>query len=100
MTPGAVRSFEMDPPANDRSLTQLSRVCDALESRKARAKLLEEIAWPRDVEEAFFAAGAQRLPEVRYAIDREAMARQTAELDRIEKSIEGDDPIASWLRRH
>ena len=79
---------------------QLARLSQVLAGRKNKGKLLEEIAWPREVEEAFFASGATRLPVVEYAIDRDAVRAQIAELGRIEASIEGpeDDAVAAWLR--
>jgi uncharacterized protein (TIGR02421 family) len=77
---------------------QLARVGRVLAERKNKGKLLEEIAWPREVEEAFFASGATRLPTVEYAVDRDAVAIQVAELARIEASIEGEDAVAVWLR--
>jgi uncharacterized protein (TIGR02421 family) len=81
-----------------RTSAQLASVSRALGERKNKGKLLDEIAWPREVEEAFFASGASRLPVVDYRIDRDGIAAQVAELARIEASIEGDDAVAAWLR--
>ncbi len=84
---------------NERRVTeQIARVGRVLGERRNKGKLLEEIAWPREVEEAFFASGATRLPTIDHAIDREGIGAQVAELAAIEGSIEGDDSIAGWLR--
>ena len=76
----------------------LDRVGRVVAGRRRSARLLEEIAWPREVEEAFFAAGAARLPEVRYDVDRAELEDGTAQLGAVRTEIAGDDPISSWLR--
>ncbi len=84
---------------NERRISSLlASVSRALAERKNKGKLLDEIAWPREVEEAFFASGAARLPAIEYRIDRDGIADQVAELAGIEASIEGDDAVAAWLR--
>ena len=84
---------------NERQVTeQLARIGRVLAGRKNKGKLLEEIAWPREIEETFFASGASRMPIIEYAVDRDAIGAQVAELGRIEASIEGDDTVAEWLR--
>lgn len=84
---------------NERHVTeQLARIGHVLGERRNKGRLLEDIAWPREVEEAFFASGATRMPTVEYAIDRDAIRAQIAELGRIEASIDGDDSIVEWLR--
>jgi uncharacterized protein (TIGR02421 family) len=77
---------------------QLLRIGRALEAQKNAPRLLEAIAWPREVEEKFFAAGADCLPEISYAIDRSRIERHIGKLAGLERSIEGDDAIAAWLR--
>lgn len=77
---------------------QLARLSRVLGERKNKGKLLDEIAWPREIEEAFFASGATRMPVIEYAIDRESIAAQVAELARVETSIAGEDAVAGWLR--
>jgi uncharacterized protein (TIGR02421 family) len=77
---------------------QLARIGRVLGERRNKGKLLEDIAWPREVEEAFFASGATRLPAVEYAIDRDAIRAQVTELAEIEASIQGEDAVAGWLR--
>ena len=78
-------------------LEQLERVSLRLDDRKG-AKVLEGIAWPRDVEERFFAAGEGRLPEIAYDLDRDGLGRRIAELRQLERSIDGDAPALEWLR--
>jgi uncharacterized protein (TIGR02421 family) len=77
----------------------LARTTQALTEHKKSAILLEQIAWPRAVEERFFAAGAAELPEVETRVDRHASEARVAALDAVARSIEGDDSIAAWLRR-
>ncbi len=87
----------MDEAKRARDL--LGRVAQALGEHKKRGYLLEQIGWPREVEERFFAASAERLPEVEYAIDRAGHEAHVAELSALAATIDGDDPVAAWLRR-
>jgi uncharacterized protein (TIGR02421 family) len=83
---------------DERRREQLAQIGALVTGRKRRAKLLEEIAWPREVEEAFFAAGCERLPEVVYAIDRPGIEAHVAALDAAERKLDGDDSVTEWLR--
>lgn len=76
---------------------QFTQVGAALSAQKG-VNLLEEIAWPRDVEERFFACGESSLPEIQYTTDRDNLESRVAELDALERSIDGDHPILDWLR--
>ncbi len=87
----------MDEAKRAREL--LGRVAPALAAQKRRGHLLEQIAWPREVEEKFFAAHASRLPEVEPVLDRDGHESHVAELAALEASIDGDEPVAAWLRR-
>lgn len=87
----------MDEVTRARDL--IGKVAQALGEQKKKGYLLEQIAWPREVEERFFAADAGRLPEVEYTIDRHGHEAQVHELSALAGSIEGDDPVAAWLRR-
>ncbi|MGK3961148.1 flavohemoglobin expression-modulating QEGLA motif protein [Sorangium sp. So ce118] len=78
-------------------LEQLERVGGRLAEGKA-LKLLDDIAWPREVEERFFASGEDRLPEVEYRVDRDGLGRRIAELRELLLSIDGDAPALAWLR--
>ena len=81
----------------EKTKRQLATVTSALGEQK-KTNLLEEIAWDKSVEAAFFDGGAEHIPEVSVAIDRDALDRDNAELARVEVSIEGDEPIPVWLR--
>lgn len=76
----------------------LERVSKALTTLRSRGNLLEGIAWSREVEERFFASKCMRLPEPEYAIDRDALEDEDARLEVLARSIEGDEPIPSYLR--
>lgn len=76
----------------------LERVNAALSSLKSKGNLLDKIAWPREVEEEFFGAKCTRLPKPSYAIDRAALDDETSRLERLARSIEGDEPIPVYLR--
>jgi len=71
----------------------------ALAEHKKRGYLLDLIAWPREVEERFFAAGEGSLPEVSYHVDRDGLRAHIAELEDVEKTLDGDELVAAWLRR-
>lgn len=77
----------------------LTRVSRALGGQKRRGRLLDEIAWPRAVEEEFFASGCDHLPEITYDVDRDGLATRIADLGELEASIDGDEPVADFLRR-
>jgi uncharacterized protein (TIGR02421 family) len=79
------------------ALEQIARVSRRLADRRG-ARVLEGIAWPREVEERFFACGEDRLPEVSYAIDRDTLEKRLADLGALERSIDGDGPLFAWLR--
>ncbi len=76
----------------------LEHVSRALTSLKSKGNLLEDIAWSRQVEEEFFASNCSRLPRPVYEIDRDALEDESRRLERLASSIEGDEPIASYLR--
>lgn len=82
----------------DSDVDTIQRVGAAL-ARRAKHRLLDEIAWPREVEEEFFASGASRLPAPEYSIDRGELDADARELERLEASIEGDGLVDGWLRR-
>ena len=87
----------MDEAKRAREL--LGRVSQALADHKMKGNLLDLIAWPREVEERFFAAGATELPVVEPRVDREGRSEIIADLARVAATIDGDEPIAEWLRR-
>jgi uncharacterized protein (TIGR02421 family) len=87
----------MDEAKRAREL--IGRVSQALADHKKKGFLLDLIAWPREVEESFFAAGGRKLPEVTYAFDRDGLEAHVEDLGRVAASIDGDEPVAEWLRR-
>jgi uncharacterized protein (TIGR02421 family) len=76
----------------------LTRVTEALSALKSKGNLLEDIAWSREVEEEFFASGCGKLPEPKYEIDRDGLNGESTHLEEIAQSIEGDEPIPTYLR--
>lgn len=79
-------------------LTRIDTVARALDDKKSRVKLLEEIAWPRDVEERFFASGETELPAPSYEVDRAGLEERARELEAVEQGIDGGDALGKWLR--
>ncbi len=77
----------------------LARLCLVLEApAERRTRILEAIAWPREVEERFFARGATELPEVTYEVDRVTLGARVEELCAELQAIDGDDPVGQWAR--
>lgn len=60
--------------------------------------VLEVIAWPREVEERFFASGESEVPVVEYAVDKGEIHGRLAELDAFERELVGDDALTRLLR--
>ena len=81
-----------------RILAQLETVSRTLAAKRGSARLLADIAWPRDVEESFFAHHAGRLPEPRYAVDRDALEGRAKALESNASELDGDDVVTNWLR--
>jgi uncharacterized protein (TIGR02421 family) len=81
-----------------RSRELLEDVGKTLASLPARSNLLDELSWPREAEERFFAGGAASLPEVRYDIDKTGLDSENEALGAAAARIQGDDPVAAWLR--
>ena len=82
----------------ERARELLERVSVALTSLKSKGNLLEGIAWSREIEEAFFASSCEELPRPTYSIDRDALDDESSRLERLARTIEGDGPIATFLR--
>jgi uncharacterized protein (TIGR02421 family) len=87
----------MDEATRAREL--LGRVTSAIGGHKKKRHILDAIRWSHRIEEAFFASGAGRLPEVVYEVDRDGLQAHVADLARVVKTIDGDEPVAAWLRR-
>lgn len=60
--------------------------------------VLETIAWPREVEERFFAGGESHVPDVVYEVDRHAVKERLVHLDAFERELGGDDALTRLLR--
>lgn len=86
----------MDEAKRAREL--LGRVTQALGEHRKKGNLLDKIGWPREVEEKFFAGGASALPEVEYRLDRKGIEANVADLTRIVATLDGDEPVAAFLR--
>lgn len=76
----------------------VDHVAEALAKVDRKANILDGIAWPRVVEERFFADAASKTPTIEYAIDRPALDKQIAALREVEDSIDGEGAIPDWLR--
>lgn len=76
----------------------LDHVSEALSGIATKSKLLEEVAWGRDVEARFFASGASELPRVDYAVDRQTLEAEIAKLVVVQRSVHGDRAIPTFLR--
>jgi uncharacterized protein (TIGR02421 family) len=87
----------MELPPDEVIRERLARV-EALAKSDRRVRVLEAIGWPREVEERFFAGGADALPEVTYDVDRDALRDRVRELDAAERTLDGDDPVTRWMR--
>jgi len=75
----------------------LARATAVLGSLKT-SNLLDDLAWPRQVEDEFFRHKGKRLPSHAYAIDTQGLKRDTRALMELQASIDGDHAIAEWLR--
>ncbi len=82
----------------ERARELLEQVSAALGAPKTKGNLLEDIAWSRDVEEAFFASGCTKEPEPAYTVDRDALDDQSKRLEQVARGIDGDEPIPTYLR--
>lgn len=68
-----------------------------LRGAEAGVRILRHIAWDTSVKDAFFARRARELPVVSYEpFDAAPVHTQVREALR---GVEGDSPVASWLRR-
>ena len=76
----------------------LERVARALGALRSKGNLLDELAWPREVEERFFASRCEELPEPVYAVDRDALEDESKRLEELAASIDGDEAIPTFLR--
>ena len=88
--------------AVDRARRLVQHTSQVLAEHKKKGHLLDQIAWPRDVEERFLhsvEAGRNELPAVEYSVDRDGLEAHIRELDEAAGAVDGDDAISEWLRR-
>ena len=76
----------------------IERVSAAIGTIRSKGRLLEDVAWPREVETAFFDGGAERLPKVTYEVDRDTLGAELSLLTEVERGLAGDDAVTRWLR--
>lgn len=87
------------PRASDKSLKAIQRAAPVLADVAKRTNLLETLQWPKQVEEQFFAANARKLPEVEYAVDRDAAQASIRDLRELIRELDRKDPVQQWLAR-
>jgi uncharacterized protein (TIGR02421 family) len=76
----------------------LSKVASGISAIGSNTNLLDDVAWPRETEERFFASGASQLPVAPHRVDRKALDDEIAALKALDRAIEGEGPIVHWLR--
>ncbi|MFO0658315.1 MAG: DUF1704 domain-containing protein [Polyangiaceae bacterium] len=79
----------------DRALERASVV---LEPVSKDARLLDLIAWPRNLEEEFFSSGCSKLPKPSYDIDRQRAEKHIEALKDLSRELAGDHLLFRWLR--
>ncbi len=75
----------------------LDRVAIGLSGIRTKSSLLDDVAWPRDVEARFFAAKAEELPRVTYQTDRAPLEEELRLLHALARTVKGEGPIPRWL---
>ncbi|HEU4404712.1 MAG TPA: flavohemoglobin expression-modulating QEGLA motif protein [Polyangiaceae bacterium] len=83
----------------DEQKEALEAAVPVLTTVASRTNVLARIHWPRSVEQTFFAKGADELPEPAYAVDRATAEENVRSLEKLRKSLSGDDPLRELLRR-
>ncbi len=87
---------DMRPDLRDRVL---KIVLDRVDPIAKQMRLLNAIAWPRELEEQFFAQGKSKLPEPRYEFDRGQAEMAIAELASVLPLLQGEHVFLQWLHR-
>jgi hypothetical protein len=62
-------------PLRDAAREAITRAAPLFELVGRQTRLLDALAWPREVEERFFEQGEQALPEPVYEVDRTCKTR-------------------------
>ncbi len=68
--------------------------------KSSSSSVLETIAWPREVEERFFASKESHIPVVVYEIDRDDVEAHLRALDALERDLQGDEALPRLLRSY
>lgn len=76
----------------------LARAEASVAAVTTKGSLLDTIAWSRDVEAAFFAEGAGRLPRPRYVVAKGALEAEIRRFEEARRAIDGRGPVPLWLR--
>lgn len=87
----------MEKAAAKAHLDALTAVLSAASTSKS-GSLLDEIAWPRQVEEKFFADGQGRLPEPTVEPANGRFDEEIAALVGARAQVTGDDPVLRFFR--
>ncbi len=82
-------------PSSARAM--LDRVATGLSRIRTKSSLLDDVAWPRDVEARFFAEKAEQLPHVTYHTDRAPLEEELRLLHALARTVKGEGPIPRWL---
>ena len=87
---------DMKPELRDRAL---GLVLDRVQPLARQLRLLAAIAWPRELEEQFFADKCGALPAPRYEFDRARCETACRELSDLLPKLQGDHVLLQWLHR-
>jgi len=83
--------------SNDKRLAVLARAAQVFEHVSKGTNVLDALQWPRAVEERFFAARCEKLPEPEYDVDRERARQNVIACDELAMTLDVSDPIQRWL---
>ncbi|MBL8717159.1 MAG: DUF1704 domain-containing protein [Myxococcales bacterium] len=84
-------------PIRDAAREAITRAAPLFELVGRQTRLLDALAWPREVEERFFEQGEQALPEPSYEIDRARAQANVIELEQLAMTLDVQDPVQHWL---
>lgn len=84
-------------PLRDAARDAITRAAPLFELVGRQTRLLDALAWPREVEERFFDQGEQALPEPSYEVDRARAQTNVIELEQLAMTLDVQDPVQRWL---
>lgn len=76
---------------------RIRRLAGLLKEAERPIRVLRTVAWPPEVRERFFAAGARELPRVEY--ERPEVAGSTERLAEVRRALDPAAPVDAWLAR-